>query len=354
MASRYLRLAAELRQLCASLQQQGLSRLPGELTLCESYRCSRQTVRKALEQLASEGLVIRVHGSGTYLSGEHPVNNRRIALVCTSLENYLYPQLYRDLEKFFSEHGFSVEACSTGNHVMSERLILEHLLADPPAGILLEGAKTALPSPNLDLLARIKSLKIPLVYLISAHTGQEGIPCIQDDNLGGARQATRYLLEKGHRNLAAILKSDDRPGLERYDGFISTLCHHNCAVREESIFWFDSSQREALLAGRDEWMYAFIRRRLPGCSAVLCYNDEIAYSLIHCLRAEGLRVPEDVAVVGFDNSHYCTIGPITITSLAHERHQMANAAAKAMLDLIRGRKVQSVSLPWSIRERAST
>ena len=100
-------------------------------------------------------------------------------------------------------------------------------------------------------------------------------------------------------------------------------------------------------------MYAFIRRRLAGCSAVLCYNDEIAYSLIHCLHAEGLRVPEDVAVVGFDNSHYCTIGPVSITSLAHESHQMANTAAEAMLNLIRGRKVRSVRMPWIIRERES-
>ena len=354
MASKYLRLTAELRQLCSSLRQQGLTRLPGELTLCENYHCSRQTVRKALEQLASEGLIVRMHGSGTYLSSEHPVKRRNIALVCASLENYRYPQLYRDLEKLFSEHGFSTKAYSTDNHVMRERLVLEQILADPPSGILLEGAKTALPSPNLDLLARIESLKIPLIYLYSAYPGQESVPCIQDDNVGGARQLTRYLLGKGHRNLAAILKSDDRQGLERYEGFINTLCQHNCEVREESIFWFDTAQREALLAGRDEWMYAFIRRRLPGCSAVLCYNDEIAYSLIHCLHSEGLHVPEDIAVAGFDNSHYCTICPISITSLAHERHQMANTAAKAMLDLIRGRKVQSVYLPWSIRERAST
>ncbi len=353
MASKYLRLAAELRQLCASLQQQGQPRLPGELALCETYHCSRQTVRRALEQLASEGLVVRIHGSGTYLSGDRSVRSKRITLLCSSLDNYFYPQLLRDLEKIFSSHGFSTEAYSTGNRVMDERKVLERILDDPPSGILLEGAKTALPSPNLDLLARIDSLKIPLIYLHAAFPFPEGTPCIQDDNVGGARQLTRYLLEKGHRNVAAILKSDDQQGLERYEGLVTTLCQYGCTLREESIFWFDTAQREALLAGRDEWMYAFIRRRLAGCSAVLCYNDEIAYSLIHCLHAEGLRVPEDVAVVGFDNSHYCTIGPVSITSLAHERHQMANTAAEAMLNLIRGRKVRSVRMPWIIRERAS-
>ena len=86
---------------------------------------------------------------------------------------------------------------------------------------------------------------------------------------------------------------------------------------------------------------------------MLCYNDEIAYPMIRCLRAEGLRVPEDMAVVSFDNSHYCTSGPVSITSLAHERHQMGSTAAETLLNLIRGRSVRDVQLPWSIRERAS-
>ena len=352
MAAKYLRLAAELRQLCASLQQQGETRLPGELALCESYHCSRETVRRALALLSDEGLIDRMHGSGTYLSAGAD-RGRRIAVVTADLDTYLYPQLYRDLEKVFSAQGYTVEAYASGNRVMEERAILEKLLADPPAGILLEGAKTALPSPNLDLLGRIEGRKLPLVYLHAGFPVPEGAPCIQDDNAGGARLLTRYLLDKGHRQLAAVLKSDDRQGHERYEGFLSTLCQAGLAVREERIFWFDTAQREALLAGRDEWLYAFLRRRLPGCTAVLCYNDEIAYSLIHCLRAEGLRVPEEVAVVSFDNSHYCTSGPVSITSLAHERHQMGSTAAEALLKLIWGRSVRSVQLPWSLVERAS-
>ena len=136
MAANYLRLAAELRQLCASLQQQGQTRLPGEQTLCDNYHCSRETVRHALELLAEEGLILRMHGSGTYLSGD-PARGRRIAVVTSSLDTYLYPQLYRDLERVFSAQGFSVEAYASGNRVMEERAVLERLLSNPPAGILL-------------------------------------------------------------------------------------------------------------------------------------------------------------------------------------------------------------------------
>ena len=352
MAARYKQLAAELKQLCLSLQQQGQRKLPGELALCEAYHCSRETVRHALALLEEEGLVIRMHGSGTYLAGG-PARGRRIAVVTADRDTYLYPQLLRDLERAFSAQGFSTEAIATGGRVLAERAVLERLVAEPPAGILLEGAKSALPSPNLDLLARLGALGVPLVFLHASFPVPEGAPCIRDDNAGGAGMLTRYLLDKGHRHIAAVLRSDDQRGHERYEGFLAALLQAGADVREDSVFWFDTAQREALLAGRDEWMYAFIRRRLPGCSAVVCYSDEIAYPLIHCLHAEGLRVPEDVAVVSFDNSYYCTAGPVSITSLAHERHELGSLAAGMLLDLIRARHVGDMQLPWTLRQRES-
>ena len=208
-------------------------------------------------------------------------------------------------------------------------------------------------SPNLDLLARLEALRVPLVWLYAALPVPEGAPCLRDDDAGGARTLTRYLLDKGHRHIAAVLKSDDQRGHGRYEGYLAALLQAGADVREDSVFWFDTAQRDALNAGRDEWMYAFIRRRLPGCSAVVCYSDEIAYPLIHCLRAEGLRVPEDVAVVSFDNSHYCTAGPVSITSLAHERHELGSLAAGMLLDRIRARHVDDALLPWTLRERES-
>ena len=264
MAARYRQLAVELRQLCLTLQQQGQRKLPGELALCEAYHCSRETVRHALALLEEEGLVIRMHGSGTYLAGG-PARGRRIAVVTADRDTYLYPQLLRDLERAFSAQGFSTEAIATGGRVLAERAVLERLVAEPPAGILLEGAKSALPSPNLDLLARLGALGVPLVFLHASFPVPEGAPCIRDDNKGGAGMLTRYLLDKGHRHIAAVLKSDDQRGHERYEGFLAALLQAGADVREDSVFWFDTAQREALLAGRDEWMYAFIRRRLPGC-----------------------------------------------------------------------------------------
>ena len=352
MAAKYLILAAELRQLCAQLHRQGERELPSEPELCRQTGYSRETVRHALALLEQEGFLIRIRGSGTYLADAFPGNGCITVVTCCE-EEYLYPQLLRDIDSVFKQRDYRINAFFTGNRVEKEREALARILADPPAGILIEGVKTALPSPNLDLLSRIDKLGIPLVWLHAPHSIPDRSPCIQDDNIGGAQLLTRYLLDKGHREIAGIFKYDDLQGHERYQGFTTELVYAGLSPSDRQILWFGTEERDAILNGQLEWLHRFVHTGLGTCTAVVCYNDEIAYSLIQCLHDAGRRVPEDLAVVSFDNSHYCYLSSIPITSLGHERHQMGSSAALTLLAMIRGKRTHSMRLPWTLHERRS-
>jgi Transcriptional regulators len=353
MAAKYLQLAAELRRQCVRMQRQGQTKLPGEMSLCEQTGYSRQTVRRALDLLEKEGLIVRLHGSGTYLAGVRSAKKVRVAVIVSSAETYLYPQLLRDVESVCAPAGYTVDVYATENLVSRERAVLTRLLADPPAGILMEGAMSALPSPNLDLLAQIGRRGIPLVWLHAPHPQPENAPCFQDDNEGGSRLLVRHLRDRGHERIAAVFKSDDRQGHERYLGYVSELLRTGCEIHEENILWYSTEDKAALLEGDTAWLRHFIRSHLRPCTAVVCYNDEIAYPLIRCLLKAQIRVPEDVAVVSFDNSHLCSLSPVPISSLGHERHQMGSSAARALLRLIQGKKGYGARLTWTLRERRS-
>ena len=352
MAAKYLLLAAELRRRCALLRREGETRLPGELRLCAETGYSRQTVRRALELLEREGLIVRAHGSGTYLADSAPVRSGRVAAVLPSVDTYLYPRLLRDAESVLREAGCTLEAYTTGGLVSREREVLTRLLADPPAGLLIEAAKSALPSVNLDLFEQLGRRGVPLVWVYAPLPVPAGAPCFQDDNEGGARQLVRRLRERGHEHVAGIFRSDDRQGHERYLGFAAALLGCGLPLYEERILWFDTRERAEILRGESGLLERFAADLRP-CTAVVCHNDEIAYALIRCLLRAGQRVPEDTAVVSFDNSHLCTLSPVPITSLAHEKHQMGTAAAKALLCMIQGQKAAGARLPWTLRERRS-
>ena len=178
--------------------------------------------------------------------------------------------------------------------------------------------------------------------------------CVGDDNYGGGYLLAGHLIRNGHKKIAGIFKSDDVQGPERYHGMVCAMRDAGLFPLDENVLWFSSFQRRQLVELQDEsLLQSFLRQQLGGCTAVVCYNDEIAFHLIRTLLRAGKRVPEDVAVVSFDNSYYSTFGPVSITSAGHAPHAMGSAAAENLLSQIRRQPCRSISLPWTLFRRQS-
>lgn len=329
-------------------------RLPTEAELTRRYHMSRQTVRHALQLLSEEGLVQKRQGSGTYATGRTPeAVSRQIAVITSFLDDYIFPTILHDAQSVFSQRGCSTVVYATENRVSTERNILSQLLEQPVGGILVEGSKTALPSPNADLYRRLRESGVPMLFLHGAYGELEDIPCISDDNFGGGYLLARHLIDRGHRHLAGIFKSDDVQGPQRYHGCISAIRDAGLPIHDRGFRWYDTEDRLELLGGRQpDLLCRFLSERLGPATAVICYNDEIAFLLIQQLLEMGLRVPEDVAVVSFDNSYYSQICPVPITSLRH-REKMGRAAAQALIGILEGEPGQSRALEWELLERRS-
>ena len=124
-------------------------------------------------------------------------------------------------------------------------------------------------------------------------------------------------------------------------------------IRDRRFAWYDSEDRRRLLEEKDGRVLTdFLQNRLGDATAVICYNDEIAFHLVQVLLAAGRRVPEEVAVVSFDNSYLSQISPVPITSLSH-RSRMGRVAAEQMTALLRGEAAHSRFLEWELVVRSS-
>ena len=96
-------------------------------------------------------------------------------------------------------------------------------------------------------------------------------------------------------------------------------------------------------------------RELPSeCSAVICYNDEIAASLINTLRLQQVKIPQQMAVVSFDNSTYSRLAPVPITSLSHGEKNVGHIAAQQLLAQMVSGSCQSQFIPWELVQRESS
>lgn len=355
MSMKYKRLAEQLREELARDGGRRGYKLPTELELAQRYQMSRQTVRHALQLLAEEGLIQRRQGSGSYATGKAlSAPSRGIAVVTSFLDDYIFPTILHDAQAVFAQAGYETQVYATENRVDAEREILKKLLAEPPCGFLIEGAKTALPTPNMDVYQRILQTGAPVLFLHGICAGLNAT-CVADDNYGGGYRLANYLIGRGRGEIAGIFKSDDIQGPQRYHGAVSAIRDAGLCMRDERFAWYDTEDRRRMLAERDTRVLAqFVRERLEGAQAVICYNDEVAYLLIQELLSAGRRVPEDVAVASFDNSYYSQLGPVPVTSLRHRNSRMGRVAAEQLTAMLGGRAGQSRVLDWELVERSST
>ena len=356
MAPKYQIVADSLRSDITSGIYHEHDLLPTENSLCQQFQVSRQTVRQALSVLVTEGLIERQQGSGSRVrdnSAPAPVQRRSIAVVTTYISDYIFPSILREVETVLSDNDSAPLLFATQNQVSNERKVLQTLLGLPQLdGVLVEGTKTGLPNPNLDMYRKLMSRGVPLVFMNGNYPQLEGTLSVLDDNYGGGRELVRYLYGKGHRKIAGIFKNDDIQGHQRYAGYSDGLRDLGLGIDDRHVLWYDTRLKESILDG--EPVFERIGPLLHECTAVVCYNDEIASRLVGHLLKHGVSIPADLAVVSFDNSQYSELSPMRITSLSHGKYNVGRMAAQLLFQLMNGEDCQSEVAPWVLVEKESS
>lgn len=356
MAIKYKWLAERLESLIQKNIQNGINKLPTEQELCSRYHVSRQTVRMALAVLQQKGLIEKKQGSGSHITGRSSQYQENIVdVLISSNQDYIYPTVLNDIRNTLSEKGFSQQVFVTANQVCKEREILLQLSENPPRGLIVEGCKSALPNPNLDLYYQIIKKGCQIVFLYNNYPALHDCITIKDDNLYGSALLVRHLAEMGHLHIGGIFKSDDLQGIERYQGYIETLRILGIPLQDEHVCWFASWELDGLLRAKDaRFLNNMLKYALSSCTAVICYNDLIAYYLIDELLQAGYQLPDDMAVAAFDNSYFSNSDILTVTTLSHRPHEMGKTVAEAVIKKLSGLPVSSQEIRWELNLKEST
>ena len=177
-----------------------------------------------------------------------------------------------------------------------------------------------------------------------------GIPSVDVDNVGAARKATAHLIELGHTVIGCITNAPFLYGSarERRDGYRKALEEAGIAVDESLVIEanFDAA------SGRRAMSRLLHRNDL---TAVFAASDVVAFGAMAAIREAGLRVPEDIAVVGFDDIPLAAYFDPPLTTVHLPAHDLGRAAGVALLDRINGRDVETRTvLPTALVVRSST
>lgn len=308
-------------------------RLMSEEKLSEKFGLCRQTIRRATSQLVEESVLTRLQGSGTYVGQLVPHTPKKkhmnVAVVSTYYNSYIFPPTLRGIERTLSDAGYAMWLSFTDNRIERERIILEDILRKNNIdGLIVEAAKGALPNPNLCYYKELQKRNIPIIFFNDMYP-ELNVPCVRLDDYRITYKATKFLLQAGHKKIAAIFKLDDGQGRRRYSGYIAVLREAEIRLNSRTTIWIDTDSELNL-----EEMEEHLFRRIEGCTGVVCYNDEVAVEVIDLALKRNIQIPQDLSIVSIDDSELAEMNKVPFTSYPHPKDILGQKTAQNLLKMI--------------------
>ncbi|MGH2412027.1 MAG: GntR family transcriptional regulator, partial [Chloroflexota bacterium] len=355
---RYRQIAEHLRRQIAAGAYRAGDRLPTEMEAARLYGVSRVTTAAALNELARDGLVDRTPRRGTIVrplsGGDSPPGRPLIACIQPDTAYWLANQLLRGIESGAREAGFNLLFHLAGTSREEEERAIRQALDAGARGIVLhlQDGETY----NAEVL-RLVLDGYPVV-LVDRYL--RGVPCasVQCDNIAAARSVVEELVNAGHRQVCALAyPSKGTSAIEdRLEGYSQALAAAGISL-DRSLIYTEERLRDL----PEPWempdeiveRFAAYLRVHPRVTALFATNAGVGLVAIRAADRLGLRVPDDLSIVGIDPVEAFPISIRAITCAI----QPGEAIGRAAIDLIRegleGKPARRVLLPTHI-ERADS
>ncbi|MDQ7994161.1 MAG: LacI family DNA-binding transcriptional regulator [Propionicimonas sp.] len=303
----------------------------------DRYGVARQTaerVREVIEELGYESSIVarslRSHRTGL------------IGVLVAEFEPFS-TELLKGVSAAARDSGYQLLAYSGGGTAESqvgwERRSLSRL-----SGTLIDGALLVTPT-IVD-----GNYRIPVVA-VDPHTGPSDLPTVDSDNLAGTRAAVGHLVDLGHRRIGFL---GGRPDLEsarlREEGYRRTMADAGLRVDPDLVRAGGFRMETSELPARE------LLGRVDRPTAIFAANDLMAIQVMRVAQSIGLRVPQDLSVVGFDNIPEAAVALPALTTIAQPLHEIGQTATQLLLAMLRGEEppTRHVQLATRLVVREST
>lgn len=329
----YRQVELYLREQISSGTLQAGDMLPSVKELCEQFGgINHLTVRQAIRNLTEDNLVKSVQGQGSFVTAQTQ-RNRRIAIVLPHLEDTLFIHIAKGAQEVFETDEVRCMILDSRGSETVEADHIQHLQGLPLDGALI------FPMEHSNIAERVFKLKLDgfAFVLVDRYFEDIATSCVVVDNYQGGYESASHLAKQGRTRIGWIGEMRSTPARLRFEGFRTALNDHgiacpnylikNVEIPPTAPSSYRAAVREAVRGAARELL-----ELEPRPDALVCCNDPSALAALAELRAAGVRVPDEVAVIGFDDVPEASLSSPRLTTVRQPMIQMGREAACMLLE----------------------
>jgi DNA-binding LacI/PurR family transcriptional regulator len=248
---------------------------------------------------------------------------RTVGLIVPDLANPYYPEIARGVEDAASAELYAVVFCNTDRRADKSEHYVDTLLQKRVDGIIIAGGGTDFTHAS----TAFAEFGAPVVFIGRHRAGGHSV---QIDNVAAARGATAHLAALGHREIAFVT------GPLTLTSVQDRLAGYRAGLEAAGLGWDDRLVREGDFGERSGYTATQeLLKHKP--TAIFAANDLMGAGVLDRLEDDGVRVPQDVSIVGFDNTFLAALHHISLTTINQPRREMGRLALELLLERLDGR-----------------
>lgn len=269
-----------------------------------------------------------------------------VGVIIPDIASILFAELARGIEDIATMYEYNIILSNSDQNREKEIRLMETMLGKQVDGVIFMGGKL-----NDDLIEEFKKSPVPVV-LAATVDEDRGTPSVNIDYEEASFEAVNALIEKGHQKIAAVIGPLEDPinGQLKFSGYRKAMERAGLHIHDGYVSVGDLSYDSGLQAAD-----AFLQ--LPEKpSAIFVGTDEMALGVIHGLQDANLSVPDDVEIIGFDNTRLATMVRPTLSTVVLPMYDIGAVAMRLLTKLMNKEEVdeKNVILPHRIEFRKST
>lgn len=244
-----------------------------------------------------------------------------IGILIPDISEDFFAYVIKGIDKIFSQNGYSIILCDTGENPEKEKQYLNLLLEKQIDGIIL-----ATVCKEKDVLNEFFSLNMPIIFIDNLPNIRNNCDTVIIDNIKASYMAVNHLIELGHKNIGIITgKIDETTGYERMLGYKKALEEHCLGIHDELIRIGDFKENSGY-----QNMISLLDVN-KDITAVYVASSKMTYGAIKAIKERKLRIPEDIALVGFDVHDISGLISPSITTITQPEEEIGKVAGELMI-----------------------